>query len=55
MTALQEVEHVMQVMEDLLRKCKDEAVVTAAVQSWALLLSIAPPHLVSLLFRRLGV
>ncbi len=49
---VQEVEHIMRMFEGLFDKCKEEAVVTAAVQSWTLLLSIAPDHNIPALFTR---
>ena len=48
----QEVEHTMRMFEGLFEKCKEEAVVTAAIQSWTLLLSIAPDHAIPSLFTR---
>ena len=49
---IQEVEHTMRMFEGLFEKCKEEAVVTAAIQSWTLLLSIAPDHTIPSLFTR---
>ena len=42
----------MRLFEGLFEKSKDEAVVTAAIQSWTLLLSIAPDHTIPSLFTR---
>ena len=48
----QEVEHTMRILEELFLKSKDGAIVSAAVQSWTLLLSIAPDHVIPSLFTR---
>lgn len=42
----------MRILEELFHKSKDGAVVAAAVQSWTLLLSIAPDHVIPSLFAR---
>lgn len=42
----------MRTLEELFRKSKDELVVSAAVFSWCLLLSIAPDHSIPALFAR---
>lgn len=42
----------MRIFEELFRKSKEDVVVTAAVQSWTLLLSIAPDHIIPTLFTR---
>ena len=42
----------MRIFEELFRKSKDEVVISVAVQSWTLLLSIAPEHIIPVLFTR---
>lgn len=42
----------MRIFEELFHKCKEEVVVTAAVSSWTLLLSIAPDHIIPSLFTK---
>jgi hypothetical protein len=42
----------MRILEDLFQKSKDGAIASAAVQSWTLLLSIAPDHVILPLFTR---
>ncbi len=42
----------MRVLEEVIQKCKLELVVTSAVRSWTLLLSIAPDHSLPVLFTR---
>ena len=43
----------MLMFEELFEKSRQEAIVTAAVQSWTLLLSIAPDHRIPTIFTRL--
>lgn len=45
----------MRILEDLLRKCREEAVLTASMLSWTLLLSIAPNHIIPSLFKKSAI
>ena len=50
---LYEVEQMLRFCEDLLRKCKRDAVMVAScAQSCSLLLSVAPNHIIPALFQR---
>ena len=42
----------MRILEELFHKSRDGAIISAAVQSWTLLLSIAPDHVIPSLFKR---